>query len=55
MQISSLNAEIQALKSQFAETRTQAMYMRLETEVKSKLSNRGFVSSVTPPTKIIIE
>ena len=53
--ISSLNAEIQALKSQFAETRTQAMYMRLETEVKSKLSNRGFVSSVTPPTKIIIE
>ena len=30
MQISALNAEIQALKSQFAETRTQAMYMRLE-------------------------
>ena len=55
MQISSLNAEIQALKSQFAETRTQAMYMRLETEVKSNLSKRGFVSSVTPPTKIIIE
>jgi tRNA A37 threonylcarbamoyladenosine dehydratase len=55
MQISALNTEIQALKSQFAETRTQAMYMRLETEVKSKLSKRGFVSSVTPPTKIIIE
>ena len=55
MQISVLNTEIQALKSQLAETRTQAMYMRLESEVKSKLSKRGFVSSVTPPIKIIIE
>ena len=55
MEISALNTEIQELKSQFAETRTKAMYMRLETEVKTKLSERGFVSSVTPPTKIIIE
>ena len=55
MKISALNTEIQELKSQFAETRTKAMYMRLETEVKTKLSERGFVSSVTPPTKIIIE
>ena len=55
MEISALNTEIQELKSQFAETRTKAMYMRLETEVKTKLSDRGFVSSVTPPTKIIIE
>ena len=55
MEISALNAEIQELKSQFAETRTKAMYMRLETEVKTKLSERGFVSSVTPPTKIIVE
>jgi ribosomal protein L29 len=55
VQISALNAEIQELKSQFAETRTKAMYMRLETEVKIKLSKRGFVSSVTPPTKIIIQ
>lgn len=55
MEISALYTEIQELKSQFAETRTKAMYMRLETEVKTKLSERGFVSSVTPPTKIIIE
>ena len=55
MEISDLNIEIQELKSQFAETRTKAMYMRLETEVKTKLSERGFVSSVTPPTKIVIE
>ena len=55
MEISALNTEIQELKSQFAETRTKIMYMRLETEVKTKLSERGFVSSVTPPTKIIIE
>ena len=55
MEISALNTEIQELKSQFAETRTKTMYMRLETEVKTKLSERGFVSSVTPPTKIIIE
>ena len=55
VQISALNAEIQELKSQYAETRTKAMYMRLETEVKIKLSKRGFVSSVTPPTKIIIQ
>ena len=55
MDISALNTEIQELKSQFAETRTKAMYMRLETEVKTKLSARGFVSSVTPPTKIVIE
>ena len=55
MEISALNTEIQELKSQFAETRTKAMYMRLETEVKTKLSERGFVSSVTPPTKIVIE
>ena len=55
MEISDLNTEIQDLKSQFAETRTKAMYVRLETEVKTKLSERGFVSSVTPPTKIIIE
>ena len=55
MEISALNTEIQELKSQFAETRTKTMYMRLETEVKTKLSERGFVSSVTPPTKIIVE
>ena len=55
MEISALNTEIQELKSQFAETRTKAMYMRLETEVNNKLSERGFVSSVTPPTKIVIE
>lgn len=55
MRISALNTEIQELKSQFAETRTQAMYMRLETEVATKLSTRGFISSVTPPTKIIVE
>ena len=55
MKISALNTEIQELKSEFAEIRTQTMYIRLETEVKSKLSKRGFVSSITPPTKIIIE
>lgn len=54
MHIASLNSEIQDLKSRFAETRTQAMHIRLETEIKRKLSPRGFVTSATPPTKIII-
>lgn len=54
MQIATLSNEIQDLKSRFAETRTRAMHVRLETEIKRKLSERGFVSSTTPPVKITI-
>jgi hypothetical protein len=54
MQIASLNNEIQNLKSRFAETRTRAMHVKLETEIKRNLSQRGFVSSTKPPTKIIV-
>ena len=50
MEISALNTEIQELKSQFAETRTKAMYMRLETEV-NKTSERGFASQSLLPLK----
>lgn len=54
MQIATLNNEIQDLKSRFAETRTLAMQVRLETEIKRNLSQRGFVSSSVPPTKITV-
>ena len=54
MQIATLNNEIQDLKSRFAETRTRAMHVRLETEIKRNLAQRGFVTSNTPPTKITV-
>ncbi|MGB0199579.1 MAG: FtsL-like putative cell division protein [Flavobacteriaceae bacterium] len=54
MKIASLNNEIQDLKSRFAETRTRAMHVRLESEIKANLFQKGFISSSVPPVKITV-
>lgn len=54
MKIASLNNEIQDLKSRFAETRTRAMHVRLESEIKANLPQKGFISSSVPPVKITV-
>ena len=54
MKIASLNNEIQDLKSRFADTRTRSMHVRLESEIKANLSQKGFISSSVPPVKITV-
>lgn len=49
-----LNNEIKALRSQMLETREQLMHLKMETAVIRRLNEKGLVSSVVPPKKIII-
>ena len=42
------------MRSEFVATRTLLMTLKMESNVKSKLVNKGFKVSKKPPIKIII-
>lgn len=52
--IAAMNEEIKSLRSEFVDTRTILMTYKMESAVKSRLSEKGIKSSKTPPVKIII-
>tara|TARA_Y100000746_G_scaffold231499_1_gene245468 strand:+ start:1420 stop:1737 length:318 start_codon:yes stop_codon:yes gene_type:complete len=53
-EIAKLNEEIKLMRSEFVATRTLLMTLKMESNVKSKLLNKGIKVSKKPPIKIII-
>lgn len=51
-EIAQLNEEVKELRSEFVEGRTELMGLKMESYVRSKLSNRGLQPSDIPPKKI---
>jgi|TARA_B100002019_G_C21193153_1_gene559944 hypothetical protein len=52
--IADLKEDIKSLRSEFLDTRRVLMKYKMESFVKEKLSEKGIISSNTPPIKIII-
>ena len=53
--IAALNDEIKSLRSEFVDVRSSLMKSRMESSVNERLSQKGIISSKTPPVKIIID
>ena len=54
-EIAALNDEIKSLRSEFVDVRSSLMKSRMESSVNERLSQKGIISSKTPPVKIIID
>tara|TARA_X000001036_G_scaffold22807_1_gene19096 strand:- start:646 stop:963 length:318 start_codon:yes stop_codon:yes gene_type:complete len=52
--IAELNEEIKLLRSEFVDTRTVLMTLKMESTVKNKLFEKGIKTSQKPPVKIIV-
>lgn len=52
--ISALNTEVSMIESNFIELRKKLMNLRAESNVRKKLINKEIKTSLTPPTKIVI-
>lgn len=55
MEIAKLNKEIKELKAEFVDTRSKAMKIRLESNIKQKVSTLGLVPGKTPPQLITVK
>ena len=53
-EIAALNEQIKSLRSEFVDTRTLLMTLKMESTVKNKLSEKGIKTSKKPPVKIVI-
>ena len=53
-EIAALNEQIKSLRSEFVDTRTLLMTLKMESTVKSKLFEKGIKTSKKPPVKIVI-
>ena len=51
--IAQLNTEIKEVKSEFVETRSSLMRLKLETRIASKLAEKGVGPATTPPIKLM--
>ena len=49
-----LKEDIKSLRSEFLDTRRVLMKYKMESFIKDKLSEKGIISSNTPPIKITI-
>lgn len=54
-EIAALNDEIKSLRSEFVDVRSSLMKSRMESSVNERLSQKGIISSKTPPVKIVID
>jgi outer membrane murein-binding lipoprotein Lpp len=54
LEIARLNEEVKQLRSEFIDTRFQLQTQKLESNVTSKVREKGLVPSSTPPKKIKI-
>ncbi len=52
--IADLKEDIKSLRSEFLDTRRVLMKYKMESFIKDKLSEKGIISSNTPPIKITI-
>lgn len=50
--IAQLNTEIKEVKSEFVETRSSLMRLKLETRIARKLAEKGVGPATTPPIKL---
>lgn len=55
MEIAKLNKEIKELKAEFVDTRSKAMKIRLESNIKQKVSTLGLAPGKTPPQLITVK
>ncbi len=53
-EIAALNEQIKSLRSEFVDTRTLLMTLKMESTVKNKLFEKGIKTSIKPPVKIVI-
>ena len=53
-EIAALNEQIKSLRSEFVDTRTLLMTLKMESTVKNKLFEKGIKTSEKPPVKIVI-
>ena len=53
-EIAALNEQIKSLRSEFVDTRTLLMTLKMESTVKNKLFEKGIKTSKNPPVKIVI-
>ena len=54
-QISQLNEEVRALRSEFVNTRQELQRLRLESTLRKEVADNGLTPSPIPPQKIIIK
>ena len=54
-EIARLNNEVKELRSQFYDSRTKLMDLKMESSVVTKMKLKGLVSSETPPQKIKVK
>jgi len=52
--IARLNEQVKAFRSTYVETRAQLMELKMESEIRKRLSDQGIKPSSNPPFKIII-
>ena len=53
-EIAELNEQIKSLRSEFVDTRTLLMTLKMESTVKNKLFEKGIKTSKKSPVKIVI-
>ena len=53
-EIAALNEQIKSLRSEFVDTRTLLMTLKMESTVKNKRFEKGIKTSKKPPVKIVI-
>ena len=53
-EIAALNEQIKSLRSEFVDTRTLLMTLKMESTVKNRLFEKGIITSKKPPVKIVI-
>ena len=53
-EIARINESVKSLRSEFVDTRTLLMTLKMESTVKNKLFEKGIKTSKKPPVKIVI-
>lgn len=55
LKIAELNNEVKELRSEFMDGRKKLMSIKMESYVINKMAEKGLISSVIPPRKIIVK
>lgn len=54
-EIAKLNEEVKELRSELIDSRKRLMYLKMESSVRKKLSEKGILPSDVPPKKIKVK
>ena len=54
-QIAKLQEDVKALRSEYVEKRAQLMGVKMESNLRDIMKNKGLFPSHTPPIKIVID